>query len=116
MSVEPIATQDLTIGICHTAYQIEPVLAERLPHTRVFQVNSTEAIEPLMPEVDVLVVSGSWCDSLLDEATRLKWIQAIGVGYDQFPLDEPDRCPRVAPSGPIGLLDQRSSWLRRRGI
>lgn len=80
--------QDLTIGVCHSAYQIEPVIRDRLPEVRVFQEYTTEAMRPRMPEVDVLAVSGAWHDSLLADADKLKWIQAIGVGYNQFPLDE----------------------------
>jgi phosphoglycerate dehydrogenase-like enzyme len=83
-----IAAKDLTIGICHSAYRIEPVIKARLPEVQVFQEWSTEAMQPRMPEVDVLVVSGAWHDSLLESADKLKWIQAIGVGYNQFPLDE----------------------------
>jgi phosphoglycerate dehydrogenase-like enzyme len=86
--VETIVAKDLTIGVCHSAYQIEPVIRERLPEVRVFQEFSTAAMQPRMPEVDVLAVSGAWHDSLLEQATRLKWIQSIGVGYNQFPLDE----------------------------
>ena len=83
-----IAASDLTIGVCHPAYQIAPVLAARLPETAVFQEHSADAIAPRLPDVDVLVISGAWRDGLLDKATRLQWIQAIGVGYNQFPLAE----------------------------
>jgi phosphoglycerate dehydrogenase-like enzyme len=86
-----IAAKDLTIGVCHVAYQIEPVIRARLPEVRVFQEYTTEAMRPRMPEVDVLAVSGAWHDSLLESADKLKWIQAIGVGYNQFPLDELQR-------------------------
>jgi phosphoglycerate dehydrogenase-like enzyme len=86
-----IAAKDLTIGVCHTAYQIEPVIRERLPEVRVFQEWSTHAMMPRMSEVDVLVVSGAWDDSLLEHAERLKWIQSIGMGYNQFPLEELER-------------------------
>ena len=83
-----IAARDLTIGICHPAYRIAPVLAARLPDTAVFQEHSADAIAPRLPDVDVLVISGAWRDDLLDKATKLQWIQAIGVGYNQFPLAE----------------------------
>ena len=83
-----IRAQDLTIGVCHTAYQVAAVLGERLPEARVFQEWSTGAMAPRMPEIDVLVISGAWQHALLDNATKLQWIQAIGVGYNQFPLDD----------------------------
>lgn len=37
---------------------------------------------------DVLVISGLWQDSLLERAARLRFIQAIGAGTDQFPREE----------------------------
>ncbi len=83
-----VAAKDLTIGICHPAYQIEPVVKERLPEVRVFQELSTSSLKPHMPEVDVLVISGAWHETLLKDAERLKWIQSIGVGFNQFPLEE----------------------------
>ena len=86
-----IAAQDLTIGVCHPAYQIAPVLAARLPEATVFQERSADAIAPRMPDLDVLVISGAWRDDLLDGAEKLQWIQAIGVGYNQFPLTELQR-------------------------
>jgi phosphoglycerate dehydrogenase-like enzyme len=39
-------------------------------------------------EADVLVISGLWQNGLLDRAAKLRFIQAIGAGTDQFPRDE----------------------------
>jgi phosphoglycerate dehydrogenase-like enzyme len=39
-------------------------------------------------EADVLVISGLWHNRLLDRAGNLRFIQAIGAGTDQFPLEE----------------------------
>ena len=86
--MQTIAAEDLTIGICHPAYQIEPVVKERLPEARVFQELNTISLRPHMPEVDLLVISGAWQETLLTSAERLKWIQSIGVGFNQFPLEE----------------------------
>jgi phosphoglycerate dehydrogenase-like enzyme len=86
-----VAAKDLTIGVCHPAYRIAPVLSARLPETTVFQERSAHAIKPHMPQLDVLVISGAWRDDLLDGAEKLQWIQAIGVGYNQFPLAELQR-------------------------
>lgn len=86
--MQTIAAKDLTIGICHPAYQIEPVIKECLPEVKVFQELSTSSLKPHMPKVDVLVISGAWHRTLLKDAERLKWIQSIGVGFNQFPLEE----------------------------
>lgn len=100
--VETMRAQDLTIGVCHSAYQIEPVIRQRLPEVQVFQEFSTEAMRPRMPEVDVLAVSGAWHDSLLEHAERLKWIQSIGVGYNQFPLDDL-QCRGIRLTNAVGV-------------
>ena len=86
-----IAAQNLTIGVCHPAYQIAPVLSARLPEATVFQETGADAMAPRMPDLDVLVISGAWRDELLNGADKLRWIQAIGVGYNQFPLAELQR-------------------------
>lgn len=86
-----IAARDLTIGVCHPAYQIASELSIRLADATVFQEHSADAIKPRIPDIDVLVISGAWRDDLLDGAEKLRWIQAIGVGYNQFPLAELQR-------------------------
>ena len=35
----------------------------------------------------MLVISGLWRDALLDRAPRLRYIQSIGAGTDQFPRE-----------------------------
>ena len=44
-----VAAKDLTIGVCHSAYRIAPVIKARLPEVRVFQEWSTAAMQPRMP-------------------------------------------------------------------
>jgi len=84
-----ILAENLTIAVCHSAYyQLESIIKERVSEATVFQELTTEALKPRMGELDVLVVSGAWDDTLLENADRLKWIQSVGVGYDQFPLEE----------------------------
>ena len=39
-------------------------------------------------EADVLVISGLWQNLLLDGTKRLRFIQSIGAGTDQFPREE----------------------------
>src|SRR6266446_387719 len=41
-----------------------------------------------IPPKDRLAISGLWHNGLLDRASRLRFIQAIGAGTDQFPRDE----------------------------
>jgi phosphoglycerate dehydrogenase-like enzyme len=44
-------------------------------------------LENRVGEADVLVISGLWHDGLLERASKLRFIQAIGAGTDQFPLE-----------------------------
>ena len=41
-----------------------------------------------VPEADVLVVSGFWRPELAERGTKLRFIQVLSVGYEQFDLDD----------------------------
>ena len=49
-----------------------------------FEVRDGAALEQRMGEADVLVISGLWRNDLLPRAKRLRFIQSIGAGTDQF--------------------------------
>src|SRR6266436_7193880 len=49
-----------------------------------FQVRSFEDLQRRIAEADVLVISGLWRDDLVERATKLRFIQSIGAGTDQF--------------------------------
>ncbi|MBV7327532.1 D-2-hydroxyacid dehydrogenase [Chloroflexi bacterium TSY] len=53
-----------------------------------FQAWSPDELANNINQADVLVVSGFWQNDLLQNAPRLRFIQSIGAGYDQFPQDE----------------------------
>ena len=80
------AASNLTIGFAHHAYQLKERFALRETGIDHFQVYTRDDLAARMPEMDVLVVSGLWHDELLDNAPRLRWIQSVGTGYDQFPV------------------------------
>jgi phosphoglycerate dehydrogenase-like enzyme len=78
----------ITIQFSHIAYRFEPGFAARRTGIRHYQTTTREQIRERLPEADVLVVSGFWNNALLEVAPKLRFIQSIGAGYDQFPLDE----------------------------
>ena len=80
--------KEVTVCFAHVAYQMATRFAERESGIRHFQAWAPDELEGLVGEADVLVVSGFWRDDLLKKAQRLRLIQSIGAGYDQFPLDE----------------------------
>jgi phosphoglycerate dehydrogenase-like enzyme len=88
MSQQFPAASELTICFAHVAYQLSARFSARhtgIPH---FQVWTLDELDARLPEVDVLVVSGLWRNFLLDNAPRLRFIQAIGAGVDQFAQEE----------------------------
>jgi phosphoglycerate dehydrogenase-like enzyme len=75
----------LTICFAHVAYQLQQRFAARHKDIRSFEVRDRGELDRRMGEADVLVVSGLWHDGLLAHAKRLRYIQSIGAGTDQFP-------------------------------
>ncbi len=82
------ATSDLTIGFAHHAYQLKERFDGRGTGVGHFQVYNPDQLNQRIADMDVLVVSGLWNDALLDNAPKLRWIQSVGTGFDQFPLDQ----------------------------
>ena len=88
---------DTVVHFGHIAYRMEERYALRGPSVNYFQTWSPEETMDRIGEADVFVVSGFWDNALLERASKLKYIQSIGAGYDQFPLDElRDRGIRLA--------------------
>jgi phosphoglycerate dehydrogenase-like enzyme len=78
----------LTICFAHVAYQLEQRWAARNSGVASFEVRDRAALDKRIGEADVLVVSGLWHDGLLESAGKLRYIQSIGAGTDQFPRDK----------------------------
>jgi phosphoglycerate dehydrogenase-like enzyme len=78
------------IAICfpHVAYQLQELFAALGTGIDSFAARDAETLTDRVAEADVLVISGLWQNSLLDRAAKLRFIQAIGAGTDQFPRDE----------------------------
>ena len=53
-----------------------------------FAVRDHETLIGRVGEADVLVISGLWQSQLIDQTTRLRFIQSIGAGTDQFPRED----------------------------
>jgi D-2-hydroxyacid dehydrogenase (NADP+) len=75
---------ELTICFAHVAYQLDAQFARRNTGIKSFQVWNRDELDARIGEADVLVISGLWRDELLDRARKLRFIQAIGAGTDQF--------------------------------
>ena len=77
----------LRICFAHVAYALAETLQKRNTGISGFQVWDLDSLQA-RSDFDVLVISGLWNNDILATAPDLKFVQSIGAGYDQFPLDE----------------------------
>ncbi len=79
----PFPTEPL-ICFAHTAYRFGERFKARRSRYRFIEVRCREALEDVLADIDVLVVSGLWCNEFADRAPRLRFIQSISAGTDQY--------------------------------
>jgi phosphoglycerate dehydrogenase-like enzyme len=77
----------LTVCFAHPAYQLKHRFERRCTGISCFEVRTQASLAERIGEVDVLVVSGLWRNDLLNEAKKLKLIQSVSAGVDQFSAD-----------------------------
>jgi phosphoglycerate dehydrogenase-like enzyme len=77
----------LTICFAHVAYRLGERFAARNTGLRAIEVCTLDDFSARIPEADVVVVSGLWRNELIKRATKLRFIQSIGAGVDQFDRD-----------------------------
>jgi phosphoglycerate dehydrogenase-like enzyme len=74
----------LTICFAHVAYQLRQRFLSLDTGISSFEVRDAATLAQRIGEADVLVISGLWRNELLPHAPRLRFIQSIGAGTDQF--------------------------------
>ncbi|MBV9776746.1 MAG: D-2-hydroxyacid dehydrogenase [Acetobacteraceae bacterium] len=74
----------LSICFAHVAYQMQARFDARGTGLRCFQVRSREELAARIAEADVLSVSMMWSNELIARAPRLRLIQSISAGVDQY--------------------------------
>ena len=79
---------ELTICFAHVAYRLHEQFSALHTGIRSFAVRDPEGLERRVGEADVLVISGLWHDGIIGRANRLRFIQAVGAGTDQFPRED----------------------------
>jgi phosphoglycerate dehydrogenase-like enzyme len=82
------SSDKLTICFAHVAYRLQERFALQNTGISSFEARDLDTLNQQFGEADVLVISGLWHNSLLENARRLKFIQSIGAGTDQFPREE----------------------------
>ena len=76
--------ESLTICVAHPAYQVKATLDALHPGFDVIEARDSADLELRVAEADVVVVSGLWNNELLARAPKLKFIQSISAGINQF--------------------------------
>ena len=74
----------LKICFAHGAYRMAERFRLRNTGIAHFEVRTAEDLARQLPEADVLVVSMMWRNELAATASRLKFIQSISAGTDQY--------------------------------
>jgi D-2-hydroxyacid dehydrogenase (NADP+) len=74
----------LTLCFAHGAYRMAERFALRDTGIRHIELRSPDELARRLPEADVLVVSGLWKNELAAIASKLKFIQSISAGTDQY--------------------------------
>jgi phosphoglycerate dehydrogenase-like enzyme len=75
---------DLTICFAHGAYRLADEFRRRGQTIRHFQVESLDELKERVGEADVLAVSGLWRNELAERAPKLRFIQSVSAGTDQY--------------------------------
>ena len=76
--------ENVTICFAHAAYRMLDRFELRKTGIKAFQVWNYDDLQKRVPEADVVVVSGMWKNDLIPAASKLKFIQSISSGMDQY--------------------------------
>jgi len=78
------ARENITIGFAHVAYNCQSRLALRHTGLRAVEARTMAELETMLPQVDVLSMSGMWRNEFLSRAPKLKFVQSMSAGTDQY--------------------------------
>jgi phosphoglycerate dehydrogenase-like enzyme len=78
------ARDQLKICFAHSAYRMADRFAARATGIAHVEVRDAEAYAAAVPEADVVVASMMWKNDLIPRAKRLKFVQSISAGIDQY--------------------------------
>ncbi len=78
------ARSDIVVGFAHAAYRLADAFRDRTADMQYRVANDADGLAAIAGEIDVLVVSGLWRNPLLDIAPRLRFVQSVSAGTDQY--------------------------------
>ena len=78
----------LTICFAHVAYRMKDRFELRKSGIRNFEVRAYDDLVKRIGEADVVLASGMWKNDLIAHAPKLKFIQSISSGMDQYSREQ----------------------------
>lgn len=80
--------ENLTICFAHAAYRMKDRFELRNTGIKNFEVRTYDDLAKRIGEADVVLTSGMWRNDLIAHAPRLKFIQSISSGMDQYSKEQ----------------------------
>jgi D-2-hydroxyacid dehydrogenase (NADP+) len=74
----------LTILFAHVAYRMQERFALRNTGVASIEARTREEVDARIAEADVLLCSGLWRNDLIPRAKKLRFVQSISAGTDQY--------------------------------
>jgi D-2-hydroxyacid dehydrogenase (NADP+) len=74
----------LTICFAHVAYRMQERFALRNTGIASIEVRTRDELDTRIAEADVLLCSGLWRNDLIPRAPKLRFVQSISAGVDQY--------------------------------
>jgi phosphoglycerate dehydrogenase-like enzyme len=78
----------LVICFAHAAYQMQARFEARKTGIKSFQAWNPDEFKKRIGEADVVCVSGMWKNDLIPHAGKLKFVQSISSGMDQYSKEQ----------------------------
>jgi phosphoglycerate dehydrogenase-like enzyme len=78
------ARDKLNILFAHAAYRFSDRILERAADLSHIEVRTLDDLKARAHWADVVVVSGLWRNEVLDAAPKLKFVQSVSAGTDQY--------------------------------
>jgi D-2-hydroxyacid dehydrogenase (NADP+) len=75
---------DLTICFAHSAYRLADEFDRRGEIIRHFTARTVDELRDRVDGADVVVVSGFWRNEFVERAPKLRFIQSVSAGTDQY--------------------------------
>lgn len=72
------------ILFAHAAYQMADRLVARFPDMSHLEVRTLDDLKARASWADIIVVSGLWRNEIVDVAPKLRFVQSISAGTDQY--------------------------------